>query len=93
MSEISETEVLQFLALPNRWLTLRHEANSGNKKAEIVDATVSGGSKGREIKLEIFESLNKHRFIAPDGMETGSPTSRRYTITVLGRAHLETVKP
>jgi hypothetical protein len=89
MPELSETEVLRSLALPRHWLTFQHEANH-DPEVKIFDGTVSGGSGGIRIKLEIFESLKKQRFLNPvAGMKT--PTSNRYTISPAGSKHLTTL--
>jgi hypothetical protein len=92
---MTATEVLQFLESRKGWIIHLREATGKRKgKAEIYDGTRGGiTSATDEIEIGVFESLKNQGFIAvPDDTPgTNSETSKRYTITVTGLAHLKTL--
>lgn len=89
---MTKIEVLPFLKSRKGWIILRRKVNE-KPKAEIYDGTHDGARFSfDDIDHDTtFKSLKKDGFIARDDANPGTDTAQRYTITVTGLAHLETL--
>ena len=93
MSKMSEVEVLRFLESRKGWIIHVRSTKDRRGNAKIFDGKRGGiTSATDDIEIGIFESLKNKKFIAvPDDTETKSEELKKYTITVLGLAHLKTL--
>jgi hypothetical protein len=86
-------EVLPFLKSRKGCIIRRRNENKhDDNKIEIYDGTRGDATCWFDhIDYDTtFESLKEDGLIARDDAEPGTDTAQRYTITVMGLAHLET---